>query len=199
MKKITLQINGREMNFSKKELEAIVEKHVCTTMMAQSPTEEKWFEVDPNIISQNLFKQKRVDKKQEAVRQMIIAAIAEMQLNPKYQKTFKTLMPRKTWSSKTVMQLAIEAKERGDEMATWIHQALEWAQRITNGESWEEVCNAPDTTNWYRLIFWKNGCARLVGGSITDRNNFPASKIHFDDLLDDRILSFTVPLIVSYS
>lgn len=199
MKEFTLQINGREMTFSEQELTAIVEKYLGETMqITQKPTEDKWFEVKPKFLSPNLFKGKRIDKKQEAVRHLIIDALAEMQKNSEYERAFKTMMPKKTWASKTVMQLEGVAKDRGEEMATWIHQALEWAQRLTNGETWEAVCNDPDSANWYRLIIWKGGSTRLVGGAISDRNNFPASMIHYDDLKDDRILSFTVPLVVTY-
>ena len=199
MQEVTLQINGREMTFSEQELTAIVEKHLGQTMeVTRKLTEDRWFDVNPKAISQDLFKGKRIDKKQEMVRHLIIDAFAEVQKNPEYERPFKTMMPKKNWSSKTVMQFEGVARDRGGKMANWIQQALEWAQRLTNGETWEAVCNVPDCANWYRLIIWKSGNARLVGGAISDRNNFPAATIHYDDLKNDRILSFTVPLIVSY-
>ena len=30
-------------------------------------------------------------------------------------------------------------------MADWVEQAFEWAQRISNGESWKTICNDADT------------------------------------------------------
>lgn len=102
--KVTLQVNGREMTFSEKALIAIVEKHLSseatqkttTTKVAQKPTEDAWFEVKPQTIDQELFKKKREDKWQEATRQLILEAFAEMKDNPeKYGKNFKTMMPKK--------------------------------------------------------------------------------------------------------
>ena len=85
----------------------------------------------------------------------------------------------------------------GDHNADWVEQALEWAQRISNGESWEVICNNADTANWYRMIIWKNGYARLVGGSRNRSNVFPASDVHNYDY-DSYGIIYTVPLVVLY-
>ena len=204
--KVTLQVNGQEMTFSEKELIAIVEKHLSsettqkTTMakVAQKPTEDAWFEVKPQAIDQKLFKNKRTDNRQEVTRKLILEAFTEMKDNPeKYGKNFKTMMPKKTWSSKTVAQI----KEMGDHHANWVEQALEWAQRIANGESWEDLCNAKDTANWYRVVVWKNGYARLVGGSVCNDVDFPASDVgdvDYDMFNDDIYVNDTVPLVALY-
>lgn len=204
--KITLQVNGREMTFSEKELLAIIEKHLSettqqtiTAKVAQKPTEDAWFEVKPQAIDQKLFEKKRNDNRQEATRKLILEAFAEMKENPeKYGKNFKTMMPQKTWSFKTVAQLKEMASNLGDHNANWVEQALEWAQRIANGESWEAICNNKDTANWYRLVVWKNGYARLVGGSVCDNNSKPASDVYNYDYYDDNSLNRTVPLFVLY-
>ena len=202
--KVTLQVNGQEMTFSEKELIAIVEKHLSsettqkTTMakVAQKPTEDAWFEVKPQAIDQKLFKNKRKDNRQEVTRKLILEAFTEMKDNPeKYGKNFKTMMPKKTWTSKTVAQSKEMASEMGDHNANWVEQALEWAQRIANGESWEDLCNAKDTANWYRLVVWKNGYARLVGGSVCSNDFIPASSV-FCYVYGD--LFVTVPLVVLY-
>lgn len=141
---VTLQENGRK---------------------TQKPTVGEWFEVKPQAIDQRLFETKREDYRQEAARKLILQAFAKMKNNPeKYGKNFETMMPKKTWDFKTVAELKEMASKLGDHNADWIEQALEWAQRIANGESWKAICNDKDTVRWFRLVVWKNGSARLAGG-----------------------------------
>ena len=205
--KITLPIHGRERTFSEKELIAILEKYfsneateqATTAKVAQVPTEDQWFEVNPQTINQSLFKKNRKDERQERTRKLILEAFAEVKSSPeKYGRKFKTMMPKKTWTSKTVAELKQLACEFGNHNADWVEQALEWAQRICNGESWEAVCNNADTANWYRVILWKNGYARLVGGSRHDDNYFPASDDLSDDYFSFNSFDNTVPLVVLY-
>lgn len=197
------------MTFSEQELIAIVEEHlsskttkqVTTTKVAQKPTEGQWFEVKPLSIDQGLFEKKRKDTEQEATRQLIREAFAEMRRNPeKYGKNFKTMIPKKDWSYKTVAYLKAKACELGDHNADWVEQAFEWAQRIANGESWKTICNDPDTANWYRLVVWKNGYARFIGGSLNVVKSNSASSVHVHDgyFDDDFSINVIVPLAVAY-
>ena len=203
---ITLQVNGRERTFSEEELTVILEKHFSSEAanqanaveVAERPTEGKWFKVNPLAIDQNLFKEKREDSRQEVTRQLILEAFAEMKKKPKYAKPFKTMMPKKTWKSKTVGELKKLAGKLGDHNADWVEQALEWAQRITNGETWKSVCNEPDTANWYRLVVWKNGYCRLVGGSRKGCNKLPASFVSDFSHDDSEYFFYTVPLVALY-
>lgn len=218
--KVTLQLSdGREMTFVEQELIAIVEKHFSneatkqeqttevaktehepkTYEVADTPTEGKVFKVNPLAIDQNLFKKKRKDIRQKVTRRIILKAFAELKKNPeKYGKNFKTMMPKKEWSTKTVAQLKEMACKLGDHNADWVEQALEWAQRIVNGDSWEAICNDMDTANWYRLVVWKNGYARLVGGSREGVFNVPASVVGNYDYYDNLNCRDTVPLVVIY-
>lgn len=205
--KITLPIHGRERTFSEKELIAILEKYfsneateqATTAKVAQVPTEDQWFEVNPQTINQSLFKKNRKDERQERTRKLILEAFAEVKSSPeKYGRKFKTMMPKKTWTSKTVAELKQLACEFGNHNADWVEQALEWAQRICNGESWKAVCNNADTANWYRLIVWKNGYARLVGGSRNFNLDNPASDVDYDDYYSNDRINYTVPLVVLY-
>ena len=208
MKKITLQLsNGREMSFSEQELIAIVEKHLSSedtkkatiAEVVKKPTEGEWFEVKPQAIDQKLFEKEREDKRQERTRQLILEAFVEMKNKPeKYGKNFKTMMPKKTWSSKTVTQLKEMASKMGDHNANWVEQALEWAQRIANGESWEDICNAKDTANWYRLVVWKDRYTRLVGGAVCGEYQVHASFVVMLGYFDICILDDAVPLVVLY-
>lgn len=203
--KITLPIHGRERTFSEKELIAILEKYfsneateqVTTAKVAQVPTEDQWFEVNPQTINQSLFKKKRKDERQERTRKLILEAFAEVKSSPeKYGRKFKTMMPKKTWTSKTVAELKAYANDLDGQMADWVEQALEWAQRLFNGESWETICNNADTANWYRVILWKNGCYRLVGGSRNNFNRDPASDVFVYDYDSGNRIYSTVPLVV---
>lgn len=203
--KVTLPIHGRERTFSEKELIAILEKHFSneaaekTITVAKVPTESQWFEVNPLVIKQSLFQKKRKDERQEKTRKLILEAFAEVKRSPeKYGRKFKTMIPKKTWDYITVKELKQLACEWGDHNADWVEQALEWAQRIYNDESWEAVCNNEDTANWYRMIIWKNGNVRVVGGSRIVISEMPASYVSSYDYHSDGRISTTVPLVVLY-
>lgn len=205
--KITLPVHGRKRTFSEKELIAILEKHfsnetteqATTVNVLKVPTEDQWFEINHQVINQSLFQEKREDGMQEETRKLILDAFAEVKNSPeKYGRKFKTMMPKKTWNSKTVEELKQLACELGDHNADWVEQALEWAQRICNGESWEDVCNNADTSNWYRLVVWKNGYGRLVGGSCMISDYGPASFVGSYNYLSIFSNNYTVPLVVLY-
>ena len=204
---ITLRLSdGQKKTFSEQELIAIVEKHLRNneskiTKIKQVPTEGKWFGVNPLAIDQNLFKEKRENFRQEVTRQYILEAFEEMKKNSKYARAFKTMMPKKTWdgkTEKTVKELKKLATKLGDHNADWVEQALEWAQRIANGESWEYICNKEDTSDCFRLVIWKNGYARLVGGSHISSKYYPASNVILSDYGDNDYFYSTVPLVVLY-
>ena len=103
MKKVTLQVNRRKQTFSEQELSSILEEHILentikkamTAKVAQKPTEDEWFEVKPYTIDQQLFKKKRKDEQQEATRQLILKAFAEMKNDSeKYGINFRTMIPK---------------------------------------------------------------------------------------------------------
>lgn len=205
--KVTLPINGRESTFSEQEPIDVLEKHfsnesteqVTTEKVAQKPTEGQWFEVNPQDIDQTLFREEREDVSQEKTRKRILEAFAEIKSNPeKYGKNFKTMILKKTWLYKTVEELMQLACEWGDHNVDWVEQYLEWAQRISNGESWKAVCNYADTANWYRLVIWKNGYGRLVGGASSINSDFPASDIDKNDCDPDFVCGLTVPSVAKY-
>ena len=203
---ITLPVNGRKMTFSAEELIVILEQHfenkeleAKKVEVTQKPTEGEWFMVDPNSINQNLFQKKRNDSRQERTRKIILEAFIEVKNNPKkYAKPFKTMMPKKTWLNKEIKELIGLAEKDGNHIADWVEQALEWAQRISNGESWEAICNNPDTAKWYRLVIWKNGKYKIVGGSSERHSNYSASDIDTNVLYSVDRLDSIIPSIVDY-
>lgn len=169
-----------------------------TPEVIQTPTEGKLFAVNPLKMDRSNFKNPMSDKRQEWTRQIIQEAFAEVDKYPeKYASLFYTLIPEKNWNGyKTVEELKQLACELGDHNANWVEQALEWAQRICNGESWEVICNNADTANCYRLVVWKNGYARLAGGSRYCSNSNPASGVSLNVYDSDDWFSSTVPLVV---
>lgn len=169
--------------------------------VAKRPKEGKWFEVKPNAIDQKLFEEEREDPKQEKTRQLILEAFAELNHHPqRYGRNFKTMFPKKTWEHAVVRQVQDMATQLGDHLADWVEQALEWAQRISNGETWETLCNYRDRAKWERMVVWKGGHLKIVGGSRYIINNFdaPASADGFYIYDLDISPCGLVPLVVSY-
>ena len=178
--------------------EQITKEECHASDLAQTPSEGKLFEVNPLEIDRSKFEKPMSNRKQEWTRQIIQKAFAEVDKHPeKYASAFYTLMPEKKWNGlKTVAELNAYANDLDGQMADWVEQALEWAQRLFNGESWETICNNADTAYWYRVILWKNGCYRLVGGSRNININYPASDVgNRGYYSNDRIIG-AVPLVV---
>ena len=166
--------------------------------VAYTPTEGKLFKVNPLRIDRSKFENFMRDGNQKWTRKIIKEAFAKVYEYPeKYASAFYTLIPTKKWNDfKTGAELNQMACELGDHNADWVEQALEWAQRICNGENWEAICNNADTANWHRMILWKNGYYRIVGGSRSSNNNFPASFVLDDDCYSNTRSCNTVPLVV---
>ena len=207
--KMTLLVNGREKTFTERELRFILEnyfpseitKQISRERIAKVPTEDKWFEVNPLEINQELFQEKRKDKTQENTRQNILKAFDELNRNPqKYGKKFMTMLPKKSWESdKNILELKDLAWKMGDHMSDIIEKFLEWAQRISNGESWEEVCNKIDSAKWFGAVTLQNGNVTRVGNSTSTREQYPAS--HVDWIVhssDECTLFNAVPSITKY-
>ena len=192
--------------------------------ITQIPTEGKLFEVKPLEIDRSKFEfekpiiiktwwieDKQFKEQESWVRQMIKDAFAKVDNHPeRYASAFYTLIPEKEWDGyKSIAELKAYARNLGGLMANWVEQALEWAQRIDNGESWADICKKADTAKYYRIIRWKNGHSRLVGGS---REEFRrqargvqeeddncvvcASDVGQDNYYSSSIIDDTVPLVV---
>lgn len=127
-------------------------------------TKGSFFDVNPVRIDQSLFKKKKKDPDQEAMRKLILEAFRAMKRDSKYARPFKIFIPEKTWKSKSIPELEELANKLGDHLTDWVEQAFEWAQKIANGESWESICNESDTAKWVRCVRWK-AWIKFVGGS----------------------------------
>ena len=164
--------DGRKVTFDDIESYNVTEEQTeneerNTFDVAKIPTDGKLFEVNPIVIDRMLFEKKKKNKQQEQARQIILEAFVELDTYPeKYASPFYTLIPEMNKNrERTVTEFRNYANDLGGNMADWVEQAFEWAQRISNGESWKTICNDADTAKWFRIIIWKNGCARVVGGS----------------------------------
>ena len=165
----------------------------------QIPREGIWFEVNPKTINRALLEEKRLNPFQESTRRRILEALDEVDKNPdKYGKKFKTSMPKKTWNSKKAKELEEIACELGDHIVDEVEENLELAQRITNGETWEQICNLPDIANWHRLIKSKNGRFRCVGGAKLYNRDASPAVVSSREFYDEDILEDTVPLVAAY-
>lgn len=171
----------------------------ANTKVVQRPVEDQWFDVKPQTINPKLFEKERKKEKQEKARKLIMQAFTEMQANPaKYGQNFKTKMPKKTWRYLSVDELKDMACKEGDHNIDWVELGFELAQRLVNGESWEELCNNPDTAEWYRLVIWKDGNIRIFGGASNIHDYSSAAEISLNTYHNACDLFYTVPKIVKY-
>ena len=152
--KVTFEMNGRRKVFSKVK-NVFIEEETQSKVSGKSsatvvPKEGIWFKVFPKEIDRELFSQKRDDTMQEITRRVILKAFDEIRMDQKLNEPFETLVPKKYWKDEKTMQYLREkvAAEEGGTIATWIELALEWAQRISNGETWETICNEDDTMSY---------------------------------------------------
>ena len=185
------------MTFSEQELSSILEEHFSSKV---APTEGEWFEVKPMAIDQKLFEKKRTNSFQEETRKLILKAFDRLKDNPeKYGKNFETMMPKSTRHPKTTKQLVELASQLGDHNADWVEQALEWAQRIANGEWWGSLCNSKDTANWYRLVLCpEDECALLIGGAVNQGDDGPATYVCGRNFSFSYKIDYATPLVVRY-
>lgn len=175
---------------------------VFRKFVSRTPTENMFFEVNPWSIDRSVFEVPRENRHQEWTRKIIQEAFAKFDNHPeKYASQFYTLVPKKIPLEaanilRYTSELNVYAIKLGGVMADWVEQALEWAQRISNGESWQDVCNTADTAKWLRVIRWKDNVYRVVGGSSCGGVHFPASAVDLDGDLTVFSVYCTVPLVV---
>ena len=189
--KMILQVGGKERTFSEEELIAILEKHFL-----EEENKDEWFTVNPETIHRAFFDRKRQDSNQEKTRLIILSALQEVYKNEeKYGKPFEIMRSKNVFESISVKELEkIANSEEGCRLADDVEVALEWAQRIINGESWENLCNSSDNKNWGSLVKWK-GEYKIVGGA---RNNcccIPATSVSYVSFKQGDIIVHGVPLI----
>lgn len=191
---ITLQINGEQRTYSEEELTSILEEYY--SVKAERPAEGIWYQINPRAINRGIFENKRIDENQERVRRLILEAFAEVDKNSKYSEPFEIMIPIRTKDFHFEQEIKNFANQIGDSQTNWIEQALEWAQRISNGETWESLCNKPDYNKWFRLIIGKNDQSWLIGGCCEYQVSRPTTYISGSANYFESRLWTTVPSVV---
>lgn len=150
---INLIINGREKTFDEKKLIDIFKEHDLTKIkMPKDALGVEIHEVIPEDINRKLFEEKRIDEVEESARNFILYALKNFDRKPeKYGKPFKTIVFMSPFEEMTLMNVEEFAKKHGNSFATTVELGLEWAYRITMGETWESVCKEVDR-GWYKLV-----------------------------------------------
>lgn len=141
-------------NGSKQLIEDVEEYTVIDDKNANilPPMEEETFEVDLSRIKKELFRIPRKDDKQEQIRQLILEALSEADSTA---QKFTIYVPKRKEDGRCrVSWLASYAKKMGGRVATFYEWILVLAQRISNGESWETICNNYDTAPNYWMVWW---------------------------------------------
>ena len=152
--------------------------------------------VIPDSIKQwNLYKNKG-SKEEEWVKRVVSEAFVEVNNNPqKYAKPFEIMIPCKEKSKSTIEEWKYFAENVGGHIADWVELALSWAQMVDNGVSWDAICKVPDTEYYHRLVIWKDGRVRRIGGSTYCHDTNTVSCICNNGYSPDDT-TFAVPYIV---
>ena len=128
--------------------------------------------------------------------QLIQKAFVEVKKDlRRYAKPFEIVTPAELEPVYTEEKMVALAKQYGDHLADWVEQALEWAQRIANGE---DIFIKSDNSKWFRAISWQDGHVCLVGGSEEFNNHDCASTIHDFNVNSFCQLHNSVPAVVRY-
>ena len=158
------------------------------------PAIGEWFEVNPLAIDRRLFNEERTDKEQERVRLEILDAFERLKRYPGEGQPFKTLVPSKPYSANTRKGLQRIACQLGEYVAEYNEKVLEWAQRLANGETWEDVCNKPDPRGIH--VIFSNGVSVVAGLSRKSGTKMDVIPFFSNDLVTNPEGLF--PMVVSY-
>lgn len=190
--KITVTVKGREVTLSEKELVSILEEHFKILNVV------KGVEVNPISIDESIFEigENEHDSHKEYIMQVIKKAFIEMKKDlRRYARPFEIVTPAELEPVHTEEKMVALAEKYGDHLADWVEQALEWAQRIANGE---DIFNKSDDSKWFRAITWQNGNMCLVGGAEEFNDHDSASSIHDFNVNSFYQLHYAVPAVVRY-
>lgn len=189
---ITVTIKGREVTLSEKELVSILEEHFKILNVV------KGVEVNPILIDEPTFEIEKKDcySHKESIMQVIQKAFIEMKKDlRRYARPFEIVTPAELESVYTEEKMVALAEKYGDHIADWVEQALEWAQRIANGE---DIFNKSDDSKWFRAISWQDGHVCLVGGANELNNHDSAASIHDFNVNSSYQIYNAVPAVVRY-
>ena len=178
--KVTLQVDGRQMTFSKVENIQISEETVQsekeksnnggTVSFIDHPlVNEGWFYVYPRAIDRAFF-EKEVEEKAVQTRDFILEALEKVRKYPYlYDNDIKVRIPKDVFQyrDKSYDVIIAELSENNEYLIDWVELALIWAQRIKDGEGWDMLYNTNfNVSNYHRFIRWKGNQIATVGGSL---------------------------------
>ena len=189
---ITVTVRGREVTLSEKELISILEEHFKILNVV------KGVEVNPILIDEPTFEIEKKDfySHKESTMQVIQKAFIEMKKDlRRYARPFEIVTPAELESVYTEEKMVALAEKYGDHIADWVEQALEWAQRIANGE---DIFNKSDDSKWFRAISWQDGHVCLVGGANELNNHDSVASIHEFNVNSSYQIYNAVPAVVRY-
>ncbi len=188
-----------EIMVPKKYLEVTPQKNKEALFfeIVEAPENGKCVCVKTDTIHKYMFKEKRSNKKEEALRILINEAFKEAEKAPKYYEEFYILIPKWKWVYKT--RFTDEEMEEYPEkicgtMSNWVEIALYLAQLISNEGDWEKMCKGRDHIDFYRIFKWKDGTKVLLGGAkkISHGISSPAD-INWEDIDGSYRMDFGVP------
>lgn len=186
-------INGVKRVLREIELVSILEKHFSNEVVSipKGPIWGEFFWVNPLLINRQPFYIERSDYKEEMLRAHITEAFNEWDNliagDSNCLKEFRTIVPYANNVLWNVTEWNDVAHNMSGKIATKMEQALLWAQRIDNGENWQEVLNSLYTGGvGKRLLKDYNGEYRIYD-SIYDSSY----------MIPDQSLTTAIPLIVT--
>ena len=187
-----IKVDVNEITVTVKELVSILEQHFKILNVV------KGVEVNPITIDESIFEmgEKGYYSHEEYIMQLIQKAFIEMKKDlRRYARPFEIVTPAELEPVYTEEKMVALAEQYGDHLADWVEQALEFAQKIANGE---DIFNKSDDSKWFRAISWQDGHVCLVGGSEEFNNHDCASAIHEFHVNSFYQLHNAVPAIVRY-
>ena len=188
-----------EIMVPKRYLEVTPQKNKMTLFfeIVKFPENGKCVCVKIDTIHKYKFKEKRSNKKEEALRMLINDAFKEAEKEPKKYEEFYILIQKREWVYKTRFtdgEMEEYPKKICGTMSNWVEIALFLAQLLSNEENWEKMCKERDNLDFYRVFKWKDGQNVLLGGArkLSHGISSPAD-INWEDIDGRYRIDFGVP------
>lgn len=200
--KIDLMINGQEVVFERERLEDILneyyDKDVIIFKIPKGVSGVEFHEVIPADINKKLFEEKRINKAEETGRKIMLDAIENyLEMFPeKYIKPFKTITVMHGFENMTIDKIYGMTKEYGGSLSNLTDLGLEWAYRISVGETWESVCADIDR-GFYKLVQYEARYFFLFNGT-EKKGTVDTFAWSNDDYIINKIAKKITPVIKVY-
>lgn len=121
------------------------------------------FEIGMREFSKIRFNHAEESEREENIRRLLCEAFCEVKRHPTYQRRIEIVIPEKVYSVQTGYEMEKMSQSMGGHIADWVELSLYWAQKIQE-KGWN-LCHEQDDNPFYRIVVWKNGKYRLIGGA----------------------------------